>query len=72
MDLTRRGEILLEEDKVSTNHTTPIFIRPTEVKVPEDFWVKEELVMAGDQEAPEAVLSNPQTFDVTLTDEDLP
>ncbi|GAA0166579.1 hypothetical protein LIER_21703 [Lithospermum erythrorhizon] len=38
MDLARQGAILLEEDKVSPNHTTLIVIRPTEVKVPNDFW----------------------------------
>ncbi|GAA0146913.1 hypothetical protein LIER_06745 [Lithospermum erythrorhizon] len=96
------GDLELNEkkqNKVSANHTTLIVIRPTEVKVPDDFWVsklepgkawvdystdsnheschvcteiEEDSAMAEDQEAPKIALSNPQTFAVTFTDEDLP
>ncbi|GAA0165040.1 hypothetical protein LIER_20540 [Lithospermum erythrorhizon] len=34
--------------------------------------IKEDSAMAEDQEAPKATLSNPQSFAVTFTDEDLP
>ncbi|GAA0158685.1 hypothetical protein LIER_15643 [Lithospermum erythrorhizon] len=38
MDLVRQGAILLEEDKVSTNHVTLTILKKAEVKEPEDFW----------------------------------
>ncbi|GAA0168186.1 hypothetical protein LIER_22958 [Lithospermum erythrorhizon] len=38
MDLTHQGSILLEEDKVSSSQVTLNIIRPTEVKVPDNFW----------------------------------
>ncbi|GAA0144320.1 hypothetical protein LIER_04802 [Lithospermum erythrorhizon] len=99
MDLARKGAILLEEDKVSANHTTLIAIRPTQVKIPDDFWVRKlesrkawadyssdsdheschvctevekDSTMVEDEEAPRAALDNPQTFDVTFINEDLP
>ncbi|GAA0163119.1 hypothetical protein LIER_39527 [Lithospermum erythrorhizon] len=38
MGLARQGAILLEEDKVSTNHVTHTILKKSEVKEPEDFW----------------------------------
>ncbi|GAA0141576.1 hypothetical protein LIER_02693 [Lithospermum erythrorhizon] len=38
MDLARQGAILLEEEKVSTNHETLTILKKVEVKEPEDFW----------------------------------
>ncbi|GAA0175803.1 hypothetical protein LIER_41979 [Lithospermum erythrorhizon] len=64
MDLATHGAILLEEDKVSANYTTLIVIQPTESQGNRRF--------LEDQKAPREALSNPQTFVVTFTDEDLP
>ncbi|GAA0138807.1 hypothetical protein LIER_00481 [Lithospermum erythrorhizon] len=38
IDLARQGAILLEEDKVSTNHITLTILKKAEAKVPDDLW----------------------------------
>ncbi|GAA0172014.1 hypothetical protein LIER_25924 [Lithospermum erythrorhizon] len=37
MDLARKGEITLEEDKVSSNHITLTIVQPAQVNVPDGF-----------------------------------